>query len=183
MSLDRLKMVPRVRALCLGESKSLNMDLATRRDPSPTCDRQSTPSRALRRQPRRSCARAGRCQAQSLHRSCPDVFAPAGSLEMEWPRIPRTSTSSVSFVFAVGGCGHAPNTGDQRDDEPAQFHLPDLGRHDALVTAPVPGTYKLNCDCGKIETNVPLPTALANAMPFVGRLKTVRRPGYLGETS
>ena len=63
------------------------------------------------------------------------------------------------------------------------FVSPILGRHGVLVTALVPGASKLNLDCGKIETNVPLPTALANAMPFVGRLKTVRRPGYLGETS
>ena len=72
---------------------------------------------------------------------------------MEWPGIPYARTNSVSFVFALGSCGHAPNAGDERNDEPAQCRLPPDPRLAwRLVSTLVPGAFKLNFDCGKIET-------------------------------
>src|SRR5262249_14730788 len=74
-------MAPQVPAFCPGASKSLKSGLATRRYPSPICDRQSRPSHALCRHRRRSCAHVGRRQVQSLH-----TLSSGGPYSTAWSR-------------------------------------------------------------------------------------------------
>ena len=87
---------------------------------------------------------------------------------MEWPRIPRPFTSGVSFVFAVGGCGHTPNAGNERNDEPAQFRFPDHWPAWRLGHNLVPGASKLNLDCGKIETAGGIPGVYQRGRRTIG---------------
>src|SRR5215813_12643651 len=78
-------------------------------------------------------------------RSRLEVLAPPDGLEMEWAGIPHTRTSGVNFVFTVGSCGHAPEAGQQGENEPAHFVFPDPWRGIAF-SEPVPDAFKFSLE-------------------------------------